>query len=527
MVDEAANRSPALDGALAAGRIAHGSTDVGADRGRRLVLHVGLPKTATTALQHNVLMPWHERRRINFLGRCAGDGRVHDPFKRLYRRIRTRRLRDGGIDALRPCAEALLDADRLNVISNEQLAGISILGAAPDDAAVCTTSTACSAASPPVAGTGEHVGSAGIRRGGVVRSRSMSPRDAGDRPRSLRLSTTLVIPTLDRPDDLARCLRSVARLSPGFDEVIVVDQGDVSRTRRVLDGVGFVGIRIVELRARSLTRARNVGIEQARGDYIFFVDDDTELDARYVAAALAAFEAHPEAVGLTGPVAPPGRPPAPSGAFGRLAAAARWSLGRVTYTLLLVYSVRRNRVLRSGSNSPAPGRARQVAHEAQWLNGCHCVYRRRVFDDGFRFDPDFIRWGFGEDVVFSWQVHRHYGRGALRFVPDFRLTHHYQAEGSLAPEAVARMMVVYRFVFWHREVYGGSCLNFLCYLWGQPGFVMYHPLQCLRASQPWRILGTAWSAYCFLLRHWRAVAGGRIDYNRFILDGIAPPPDDS
>ena len=104
------------------------------DRGHRLLLHVGLPKTATTTLQHNVLLPWHERRRINFLGRCAGDGRFHDPFQPLYHRIRRRRLGDGEIDALRPCAEALLDADRLNVLSNEQLAGVSTLGAAPNDA---------------------------------------------------------------------------------------------------------------------------------------------------------------------------------------------------------------------------------------------------------------------------------------------------------------------------------------------------------------------------------------------------------
>ena len=40
----------------------------------RLLLHVGLPKTATTSLQQNVLMPWHDARRINFLGRHWEDG---------------------------------------------------------------------------------------------------------------------------------------------------------------------------------------------------------------------------------------------------------------------------------------------------------------------------------------------------------------------------------------------------------------------------------------------------------------------
>ena len=331
----------------------------------------------------------------------------------------------------------------------------------------------------------------------------------------LRPATSLVIPTLDRPADLERCLRSVTRVNPGFDEVLVVEQGDVRRTRKLAARFDRLNAVVLHQRTLSLTHARNLGIERARGDYIFFVDDDTELDRGYVAAALTCFEAHPRVVGLTGPAEPPPTPRAPWAR--RIGPAARRACRRALYTALLVTSVRRARVLRSGSNSSA--RWTRAAHQTEWLSGAHCVYRRQVFDGGCRFNPDFIRWGFGEDVMLSHQVHKRYGPGSLRFDPAFRLTHHSSVERSLTADAVVRMMVIYRFLFWYTEVYGGSRFNLLCYLYGQPGFVLWHPLQRPHTRPLRRILATTWASYRFLARHWRAVVRNRIDYNHFILHG--------
>ena len=96
--------------------------------GYRLLLHVGLSKTATTTLQHNVLLPWHTDGHINFLGRCAHGGVVYDRFNAVFDGIRERRLAAGEIAGLRPAVAALLDAERLNVISNERIGGGETLG---------------------------------------------------------------------------------------------------------------------------------------------------------------------------------------------------------------------------------------------------------------------------------------------------------------------------------------------------------------------------------------------------------------
>ena len=322
--------------------------------------------------------------------------------------------------------------------------------------------------------------------------------------------TSLIIPTFDRPDELARCLRSVARVDPGFDEVIVVDSGDAARTRAIAGRFDRLHVDVVPHPAQSAARARNAGIERAGGEFVFFVDDDTELEPRYVAAALAGFERHPHAVGLTGPDRT-----VPAAARRAGAAPRRWLWGSL-HRLLLDTPLYRASVLRSG----AFGRGLlRRPHERQWLHGHHAAYRRRVFDEGLRFNPDFRRWSYNEDAMLSYQAYKRYGAGSLRFVPEFRLLHHASDTASLPCDVQVRMMVIYRFVFWYEEVYGGSLVNLLCYLYGQTGF----------ALRLWRVAGSAGlpavgSAYRFLLRHWRAVVDKRIDYNHFVLHGAAPAP---
>lgn len=99
----------------------------------RLLLHIGLPKTATSSIQHGVLMPWHAEGRVNFLGRCEEDDVVlHDRFEPTFERICSRRLGGEEIEELRPSVEGLLDPDRLNVISDERISGALGAGARVD-----------------------------------------------------------------------------------------------------------------------------------------------------------------------------------------------------------------------------------------------------------------------------------------------------------------------------------------------------------------------------------------------------------
>ena len=319
--------------------------------------------------------------------------------------------------------------------------------------------------------------------------------------------TTLIIPTLNRPDDLARCLRSISKLHRGFDEIILVEQGDLETTRKIAGDYDHLNIRIEHQAVRSLTRARNLGIDKAQGDLIFFVDDDTTLDERYVEIAVDCFARHPNVVGLTGRVD-----------IGQYKRAMPWRLFKRFVKSLLLVSSFRWEIMRSGANSaPFWDMDTLRLRNASFLLGGSFVCRRSVFEAGFRFDERLILWGFGEDVMFSYQVYKHYGPGSLACVPAFKLRHYLSPEQRLTDEKAIRMQVIYRFLFWRQEVYNGSLLNALCYLYSQMGFALmlfknYRTTPLLT----WRTLV---KSYGYLLAHHREIARERIDYNRFIIDG--------
>src|SRR3954469_4879731 len=107
------------------------------------------------------------------------------------------------------------------------------------------------------------------------------------------MRVSVVVPTRNRSRLLAATLRSVLRQRAVDLEVIVVDEGSTDDTGAVIAGLRDPRIRIVRHDVpRGVSRARNRGAEEARGDWVAFVDDDDlwapDKLARQVQAALAA-----------------------------------------------------------------------------------------------------------------------------------------------------------------------------------------------------------------------------------------------
>ena len=121
----------------------------------------------------------------------------------------------------------------------------------------------------------------------------------GDEP-----TFSIVIPSRDRPSLLERCLHTVRAsvASAGTAaEIIVVDDG----SEPPLDRLELEGVRIVRGTGEGPARARNRGIVAATGSHIAFTDDDAEVSEEWFSTLVAAFERHPEALGVRGPVVSP------------------------------------------------------------------------------------------------------------------------------------------------------------------------------------------------------------------------------
>jgi glycosyltransferase involved in cell wall biosynthesis len=110
---------------------------------------------------------------------------------------------------------------------------------------------------------------------------------------------SVVLPTRDRPEQLARAAASVlGSLRPG-DELIVVGSAST-------EPVSVDGARVIEVALPGASRARNAGWRAAANELIAFVDDDVWVAADWAEAIIDAFR-DPSVAFVTGRVEmPPG-----------------------------------------------------------------------------------------------------------------------------------------------------------------------------------------------------------------------------
>lgn len=91
---------------------------------------------------------------------------------------------------------------------------------------------------------------------------------------------SFVVPVYNVEGYLKRCVDSlIAQQDQGL-EVILVDDGSTDKSKELCDKYAdqYPWISVVHKANGGLSSARNMGIDQARGDYIFFLDSDDYVD---------------------------------------------------------------------------------------------------------------------------------------------------------------------------------------------------------------------------------------------------------
>lgn len=109
---------------------------------------------------------------------------------------------------------------------------------------------------------------------------------------------SVVVPTRNRPEMLGHALASIAAQDLPADamEAVVVNDGGVDVTG-VVENAREAGLFVRSLRLpnrHGLPAARNVGLSQARGDCIAFLDDDDVFLPNHLSVALSALDEVPE-----------------------------------------------------------------------------------------------------------------------------------------------------------------------------------------------------------------------------------------
>ena len=103
----------------------------------------------------------------------------------------------------------------------------------------------------------------------------------------MRLS--IIVPVYNAEKFLCECIDSIINQTMVDFELILVDDGSSDGSGAICDAYAAADSRIQVMHVPNggVSRARNLGIDRARGEYIMFADSDDELSAEYVAHLMA------------------------------------------------------------------------------------------------------------------------------------------------------------------------------------------------------------------------------------------------
>jgi GT2 family glycosyltransferase len=193
---------------------------------------------------------------------------------------------------------------------------------------------------------------------------------------------SIVIPVRDRREELVDCIESIRRQTHPHEIIVVDDASTDDTVAYITDHYPDVTVLTGEHRAGP-SHLRNRGIRAAKGEFVLFLDSDTEMQRPdWLAHVVAIHRAHPDVVLLGGEIRMPAEPDV---AFGR-----KIAFNGVTFAV----------------KAPESDPERLV--ECDYVATCNCFGRADRMREAGGFDPAY-RFG-GEDTDFCVRLARRFGR---------------------------------------------------------------------------------------------------------------------
>ena len=246
------------------------------------------------------------------------------------------------------------------------------------------------------------------------------------------MDISIIIPTKNRQKDLVECLKSIAKQSVKPNEVIIVDASDNQSLRHLLNRLRLIfPMRLVYLYDRSsIPRGRNIGVQEASGEIVMFLDDDVVLEENYFEEIIKAFK-DPTVGGVMGTI----RVRPPTSFLAR-------ALSRIeqvfNFLFFLTMSAGEGKIRPSGMPTFCSlNESVKEATDVEVLLGYEMAYRRDVFDY-YQFDENLSGYSWNEDVDFSYRVSKHF---RLVFTPFAKLMHKHGGGKKVDQRPRKRMMI--------------------------------------------------------------------------------------
>jgi GT2 family glycosyltransferase len=189
---------------------------------------------------------------------------------------------------------------------------------------------------------------------------------------------SIVIPNYNKFDLLMNCVKSLEQQNVDI-EIIIVDNCSTNIEQLHIDNKA---VRFIYLsKNEGFSKAVNIGIKQAKGDYIAILNNDTEVDPNWIRNVLKAFKNNPDIKFITSKIK---------------SLRDKQVIDDVGDVIL--YS---GKVYKIGNNEKDEGQYDKKRF-VFGASGCASIYRRDFFDRVGYFDEDFF--AYIEDVDISFRA---------------------------------------------------------------------------------------------------------------------------
>ena len=105
---------------------------------------------------------------------------------------------------------------------------------------------------------------------------------------------TVIIPLYNKVRTIARTLDTVFQQTYTDYEIVIVDDGSTDGSADVVRAIGDSRIRLISQTNAGVSAARNRGIEEARGEFVAFLDADDEWKPDYLETQMQLVEKYPQ-----------------------------------------------------------------------------------------------------------------------------------------------------------------------------------------------------------------------------------------
>ena len=307
----------------------------------------------------------------------------------------------------------------------------------------------------------------------------------------------VVIPTWSRTDLLKNCLQSLDRQTFRDFETIVVSNGASDEAVRMAEAAGCEVIRLPS--NRGFAAAVNAGIAHNRSQYVLVLNDDVELDPRWLEKTVSFLNERFEFFYCCGRIYQAGGLLLDNAGDALSLGGSAWRLGYGRPA--------------AGSDHSGGNAGFDFPRPVWAVSGTATLFRRMIFDKIGRFEEDFF--AYLEDMDFSLRAARAGFRGF--YLPEATCIHHGSATlGGPRSAAVVRLLTQNQLLLLAKEFPKGALLRlaprivwaqilwaalalrkrcFGAYLAGLAGFLRLLP-SAIRRRTPWH----AHDAQAFLAR---------------------------